>query len=213
MYKLLSYPLNFQTPLYGNIEPIQIKIKEQDSIMTARISFSNHSGTHLDAPRHFFKSGRSISDYSIEELIFNSPLLIDCPKKENELITIDDLKSIRDCDLLLIRTGFYKYRGSEKYRLCNPGISPETAEWIRRNHPAIRAIGIDTISISAFQKREVGRRAHQILLKSNGFPGDPVLLIEDLNLSGEFNKLKKVYAIPLFIEGVDSMTCTVIGEF
>jgi|SRR3990167_2729810 len=217
-YRLFSYPLNIKTPLYGDVAPLKIKalrqIKKRDSCNTFEVKFINHSGTHIDTPKHFYDNGRAISQYLIKEFIFYYPCLIDCSKKKDELISVRDIKFIpKRCDILLLRTGFYKYRNYEKYRKHNPGISLEAARFIRLNYPFIRALGIDTISVSAFQNREVGRKAHEILLKEDGLSGKPLFLIEDLNLSGSFNKLKKVYAIPFFIEGIDSSSCTVFGEF
>ena len=206
-----------RTPLYGDTEPLRIRqdktLSNGDPCNTATLTFSNHSGTHIDAPKHFYQNGRSIAEYRIEELIYKKPQIIDCLKNENELIRIDDLLMISDCDLLLIRTGFFKYRSEDRYRTNNPGISPEAAEWLRREHPNIRAIGIDAISITAFQSREEGRKAHRILLNNDGYPGQPVLLIEDMDLSFEADKISKVYVAPLFIEGIDSISCAVIGEY
>src|SRR3989339_300793 len=217
MYKLLSYMLSNETPLFGETAPVVVsfdkKISANDSCNSATVSFSGHSGTHIDAPRHFYQDGRSISQYRIDELIFNHPQLIDCVKGDNELIDISDLESIGDCDLLLIRTGFYKFRSEKRYRINNPGISVAAAEWLRQAHPHIKAIGIDSISISGFQMREEGRNAHRMLLGDNIRLGAPVLLIEDMDLSFMEGKLKKVYVFPLFIEGPDSLPCTIVGEF
>lgn len=219
MYRLLSYPLNAKTPLYGDTEAVGITTRTKPAgsgsmVTTARLSLSNHSGTHIDAPRHFFQDGRSVSDLDMNELVFGSPLLIDCSKKEDELVCPGDIKGVGKCDLLLIRTGFYRFRGSPAYRTNNPGIAPETAEWIRKNRPEIRAVGIDAISVSAFQKRDLGRITHRTFLGSKkGYKGEPVLLIEDLDLAGSFEGLKKIFAVPIFIEDIDAMTCTVFGEF
>jgi kynurenine formamidase len=217
-YRLLSYPLNEKTPLYGDAKPLNItnerQIRKGNSCNTCMVSIFNHAGTHIDAPKHFVESGRSLSEYSINDFIFASPCVIECPKKDAELVLPEDLKlTDNKCDILLVRTGFYRYRGEGRYRTHNPGISPEAAEWLRVKHPHIRAVGLDTISVSSFQNRDAGRKTHQIFLKNDGYPGDPMLLIEDLNLSGEIRNLKKVYAIPLFIEGVDSMSSTVVGFF
>lgn len=217
-FRLLSYPLNIKTPLYGDTEPLKIKavrqIKKNDSCNTFEVKFINHIGTHIDTPKHFYESGRSISQYGIKDFIFDCPYLINCPKDEDELILLEEMKSIpKKCDILLLRTGFYKYRNCEKYRKHNPGISLKAAKWLRSNYLSIRAVGIDAISFSPFQSREIGRGAHAILLNKGDFPGNPLFLIEDLDLSGRFNNLKKIYAIPFFIEGVDSSPCTVFGEF
>lgn len=215
-FRLLSYYLDRYTPLYGDTPAVKItyerQIKNGDSCNTAVITFQNHSGTHIDAPRHFFDSGRRISDFAIGDFVFCSPQVIDCPKRRNQLVMPGDLKSLRKCDLLLIRTGFHRYRKRREYRLNNPGISPGAALLIRRRHPHIRAVGIDSISISAFKNRPRGRQAHKILLTEDHFPGRPVCLIEDMDLSGNLKNLKKVYVAPLYFKKIDSISCTVIGE-
>lgn len=220
-YRLLSYPLDRKTPLYGDTRPLKIHLERElnkgDSCNTAIVTFSNHLGTHIDVPKHFDNSGRAIVDYDIEELIFDSPRLIECPKEMNELVMPQDLESyeedLKGCELLLIRTGFFKFRGNEKYCTYNPGISQETADWLRRNYPHIRGIGIDSLSITAFQYRDLGRETHRIFFQKEGYPGEPLIIIEDMNLAGDLSELKKVFVVPLIVEGVDSMPATVIGEF
>jgi len=214
---LLSYPLNEKTPIYGKKYAFQIKeerqIRKKDTCNTFTLSFSNHSGTHIDAPRHCFNNGRCLEQYDINELIFNRPHILNLRKGKNELITGDDLKGISKCDILLIRTGFYKLRGLNEYIFHNPGFSAQAANFIREKCPWIKAIGIDTISISGYQNRPEGRQAHRILLTNSGYPGKPLLLIEDMDLSAGSLSLKKVFVVPLYVKKIDSAPCTVIGEF
>jgi len=216
-YKLLSYPLNEKVALYGGDTTFQIKKRKQirngDSCNTFELNFMNHSGTHIDAPFHFYNSGRSIGEYGIGELIFSKPFVLHCSKKQNELIIKEDLLCLRRCDILLIKTSFFRYRQRKRYIFHNPGISAQAADFIRQKHPYVRAIGIDTISISSYQNRQEGRQAHRIFLKKRGYSTGPVVLVEDMDLSGSLGNLKKVYVMPLFVEKIDSAPCTVIGEF
>jgi Predicted metal-dependent hydrolase len=216
-YRLLSYPLSERTPLYGGRGIVRIrsdrKISNGDSCNSFDIAFNNHSGTHLDAPRHFFNAGASLDRYSINELIFDRPFILDCPKKPDELIGVKDLRGIGKCDILLIRTGFYKYRGSNKYIFRNPGFSIPAAQYIRDRRPFIKALGIDTISITPYQNREEGRGAHKVLLKPGDRKNGGVLLIEDMDLSGNLRSLKRVYSVPVFFRNIDSAPVTVIGEY
>lgn len=207
--------------MYGDIAPLNIKIERDlnrgDTCNVAIVAFSNHLGTHIDAPRHFNSSGRPIAEYDIEELIFEHPRLIESPKKTNELVMPQDLsiygKDLKECDLLLIRTGFFRFRETKEYCTHNPGISSEAADWLRNNYPFIRGVGIDSLSISPFRQRELGREAHRIFFQKEGYPGKPLIIIEDMNLSGDLRNLKRIFVIPLYVEGVDSMPATIIGEF
>ncbi|HCD38255.1 MAG TPA: hypothetical protein DEQ77_05985 [Candidatus Omnitrophica bacterium] len=77
------------------------------------VCMSSYSGTHIDAPRHFFNSGKAIDRYSDKELHFRRPLIIDCLKDPDEGISIDDIKNgigRKVPDALLIRTGFSRLR-------------------------------------------------------------------------------------------------------
>lgn len=216
-YVRLSYDIDIRMPLYPGTSPLKIKseksISKKDSCNTYRVSFSNHLGTHIDAPRHFYNSGRTIAEFRPEDLIFDNTCIIDCANKQNQPIEIRDLEiHIRPkSDLLLLRTGFSKFRKKGIYCTSNPYISCAVADWLRRNFPRLRAIGIDCISVSSYAHRGEGTKTHRILLKKTGYPGPPLLIIEDLFLPSAIRCLTEVMVFPLYIKGVDSSPCTVIG--
>ena len=129
------------------------------------------------------------------------------------LICGDWLNTIPPCtDILLFQSGWGNRRVEKIYSVENPGIHPDVGLYLRENLPSIRMIGIDWISISPYQDRELGREAHRVFLDQKG-RNNPVLLIEDIDLSGNFKKLKEVWVSPLRVERVDSAPCTVIGDF
>ncbi|MBP1903530.1 kynurenine formamidase [Paenibacillus turicensis] len=74
----------------------------------------------------------------IEDFIYKKPLLIDCPLGPNGFITVYKLleyTDLHEADLLIFNTGYWKYRESdfEKYSNHFPAVSPEAAEFIRKN--------------------------------------------------------------------------------
>ncbi len=219
-YILLSYVLQHDTPTYSrtpnlSTEPFQ-KIKDGHPCNTSLIHIHTHVGTHVDAPFHFSDAGKKITDYSIEELIFSHPLILNLPKNPAELITLEEIKhhqpSLHTCDIVLLQTGFWKYRDEERYRLQNPGIAPEVAEYIRTEFPNIRCVGIDSISVSSYRHRDLGRKTHEIFLKHKEYTSDPVLLVEDMDLSSNhLKRVAKVFVCPLFIKDLDGSPCTVLG--
>jgi kynurenine formamidase len=218
-YVRLSYDISNDSPVYPGTHQVSInaakEIKRGDSCNTAVIELSSHSGTHVDAPRHFWASGRPISRYLIEELVFKYPLIIECPKFAGEPILAKDLRGCikKGCEAVLIKTGFSRYRKSNAAKYCteNPYIHPETAEWIREECPSIRALGVDLISISSHVNRDAGRKSHKILLKQGGYAGSPVLLVEDIYFPKELARIDELLIAPLFIDGADSAPCTIIG--
>lgn len=220
-FKLLSYPINAATPAYGSTPVPKFKpysrIAKGDTSNSCIISMHNHTGTHIDAPKHFIDNGRSISEYTLDKLIFKSPILVDCPKDSADLISPKELQpalhQLQKCDCLLLHTGFGRFRAEEKYRTHNPGIAPETILWIRREYSGIRCIGIDTISISSFQHRDEGREAHIAAFKELDEFGEPLLLIEDMKLNiNSSERFGIMFVFPWQIEGLDSVPCSILVE-
>ena len=220
-YVLLSHTINENTPLYGNTPKTLIlahsRISEGDSSNTAILSIHNHTGTHIDAPKHFVDDGKAISEYALDELVFKNPVIVDCPKDVASLITPEDLQHtshmLQKSDCLLLRTGFGQFRDEEKYRTYNPGIAPDTILWIRKEYPNIRCIGIDSISISSFQHRTIGREAHKAAFVIETGLGEPLLLIEDMDLDVlSSSELKYIIVFPWQVNNIDSAPCSVLAE-
>lgn len=215
----LSYPINVETPIYGNLPKPKITsykaIAAGDPCNIHTIAICNHTSTHIDAPRHFVPRGRPISDYSPRELTFHNTRLIDVPKGPGEWVESEDLKAriSNKTDCLLIRTGFGVLRDKDIYRTDNPGISPEAILWLRQ-HSKIRCVGIDSISISPFSDTPRGMKAHLAAFKKRSGLGEPLLLLEDMNLSilRKSEKIRKLQIVPWLIEGIDSAPCAVFAE-
>lgn len=212
----LNHPLDLNTPVYGGGQGLgihsQTSISSGDTANTSQWEFPNHIGTHLDAPYHFFEEGLKLSDYPPEYWIFSQPLLLDTPTDDGYLITPDDIANqlTTKPDLLMLRTGYERYRREERYWQRNPGLSPELGQWLRENHPSVRVVGFDCISITSRLHREAGRAAHRAFLDPEG-PGNPVPLIEDMALAEVLWPLRQIIVAPLPIAGADGGPCTVLG--
>ncbi len=214
----LSYPLGEGMPLYpGTPGTVVAAVKSKDSgdsCNTSLITLSNHAGTHIDGPAHFETSGKRIGDYDVDSLVFSNIVTADCRKEAGEPILPKDLSGYLgdETDLLLIRTGFGRYRngpGRETYTGNNPYLHGDTARLLR-DHLTVKAIGIDCISISSRANREMGRLAHETLLTAGGC-GDPILIIEDMLIPERLWVFDKIMVVPLYFEGIDSAPCTVLG--
>lgn len=217
--KYLSYKLGAKIPGYGDkevsLEVFQEKALDKgDSCNTFRFSMKNHCGTHVDAPAHFFKNARNITDYAAKSWIFNSPCVVEIKADKNEVIKVDQLEGLveKKHDILLLKTGFGEFRGDDIYSCSNPMVDPAVGEWLRAERPKIRAIGFDLISIGSFSNRENGRKAHKSFLDPQA-NGDPVLIIEDMDLSCDLSNLTMVLVAPILITQIDSAPCTVFGVF
>ena len=210
----LSHPLSNETPLYGGAKDINIHpnsaIQAGNTANSLTLLFPNHSGTHVDVPYHFFDDGKTLTDYPPSFWIFNEPQLIDVPSTDGYLVAHDDiLNKLKDkTDLLLISTGYEKYRDEARYWQKNPGLSKNLAQKIRTNFPQIRAIGLDTISITSRLHREEGREVHSEFLGSH-YEFEPIVIIEDMSLLNYTDNINQVIISPLMIENADGAPCTI----
>lgn len=213
----LSHPLSPTTPAYANGNTLRIEegnsIINGDSCNTSVWHLPNHLGTHIDFPRHFIQDGKTVTDYPPEFWIFNSPFLLDiAPVRPGQIIVPDDIDfaGIRnDADLLIIKTGFCEYRKDNVYWESNPGFDPCLAELFRLKLPLLRVIGFDSISLSSFSNRELGRKAHKAFLNNEG----AILPLEDMDLAN-INRntlLHEVIISPIVVEGTDGAPCTVFA--
>lgn len=218
----LSHLLDQHTPSYGNQNPLTIETKKSldcgDSCNDSFLHLSAHLGTHIDLPLHFYQNGQSIENFPASFWIFEHPIIIDV--KPQSLIIydeiIDALKKIRSeklicCDLLMVKTEIEKKRRAQDFWVENPGFSPDLYEYFKEALPALRVFGFDSISLTSFQHRDIGKVAHQRFLN----PAAPILLIEDMHLEkvNADTIFKKIIVSPIRIARCDGLPCTIIGFF
>lgn len=214
----LSYPISKTIPVYGDSaspEVIALKaIGKGDSCNTWRLCIENHWGTHVDGPNHFFLKGKRVSDLSCDFWLFKNPQVIQVDVEPGQIIEAKHLPEeiSPQTDLLLFKSGWGQFRGQEIYSFQNPGIHPELGILLRQRYPNIRCIGIDWVSVSSYQHRELGREAHRVFL-NDYINSHPLIIIEDMDLSKDLSKLYEVLVAPLLVETIDSAPCTVFGFF
>ena len=148
-----------------------------------------HGGTHIDAPIHFWKEGRSLDQIPVEQLI-GPGIVVDvtdrCQSNRDYRVDVSDFQTweqahgrIPDGAIVLLRTGYSKYwpnriqymgtdkRGDSAVALLHfPGLHPDGARWIATERK-IRAIGLDTPSIDYGQSKDF---ACHVILFSHDIP-------------------------------------------
>ena len=152
-----------------------------------KFSAPEHGGTHLDAPIHFAKDGKTIDQIPLDKL-FGPSVIIDVSKEslknQDYQISIQDFTNwesingrIPNKAIVLLHTGYakywpnrLKYLGTEKMgnkalsELHFPGLHPDAANWLVENR-TINAIGIDTQSIDYGRSKFF--ETHRILCAKN----------------------------------------------
>ena len=134
---LLSHIIDLDTPSYGNRAKITIEkktsIKDGSSSNTSKWVFpTNHLGTHIDMPRHFVEHGQTITDMPINFWHSNKIHMLEISCLSAKMIEVSDLHEVINpsTEILLIRTGYEKFRGQKKYWDENPGLSADLGKYI-----------------------------------------------------------------------------------
>jgi arylformamidase len=159
------------------------------------IQMSTHTGTHIDAPVHYLKSGDTIDNIPLTHLIGNCRVLD--LHAAGRMITPDHLNGrIGGVKRLLLKTSFSDIdRFVEDY----PSLNLDSAMCITRN--GIHCVGIDSPSIESFHS---DGSVHRELL------GHGCAIIELLDLSQVKGGDYKMIALPLRLRGLDGSPARVI---
>jgi len=216
-----SYPLRTEDiVLDASITPPRVtprsRIHEGKAHNTSYIEIFAHTGTHIDAPWHFYAGGARVAELPIEAFVFDRVLLLDVAKGAWESIEAEDLRphqeQISRSDAVLLRTGFSAVRKQDPalYMTAIPGLSEDAAH-LFASFQDLRCVGVDVMSIENLKNHKpLGYPVHHILLERKV----PMLLLEDADLARlPAAQIKRMYLFPLRLEGLEASPVTAVAEY
>jgi kynurenine formamidase len=187
-------------PTYEMTDVIYEAIVPNDGYTAEQIRMNVHTGTHLDAPYHFFPEGAKIDEIPLEKFQ-GKAILIDLRTilKPKEGITVSHLNKysslIKPGDIAVFNTGWGKKRAlTSEYYHDWPYLTAEGAQWLLSKE--VKGVGTDGMSMGGWFEG-TGRPCHEILLKVG------VWLLEELNIPDELMRHEACYlmAFPLKLRG------------
>lgn len=194
----ISIPISESMPTYPGDPPVTIdpilQIAQGDAANVSRLSFSNHTGTHLDPPAHFIPGGATVDQLDLRVLI-GAARVIDLTRVARE-ITANDLERARiprGTQRLLLKTRNSALWRKSEFQKDFVGIAGDAAQWLVDHK--IKLVGIDYLSVETFGAREP--RTHRTLL------GAGVIAVEGLNLTGITPGQYTLICLPLKIKDGD----------
>jgi arylformamidase len=193
----ISTPVRDGGVVYPGNPEIEIRAQQAISLgagaNVSAVAFGSHTGTHVDAQKHFFDDGHTIDQLPLERLI-GPAILLAFP---------DTLMSIGPADLeaqeigghtrVLLRTRNSSFVAGDEFVKDYTYLAPDGAEFLVSR--GVELVGIDYLSIEQFHSGH--HRTHLALL------GKDVVIIEGLDLSqppaGEY----ELVCLPLRLAGLD----------
>lgn len=126
-------------PVYPGDPPVEIQTLK-GSPTGNKITLGSHAGTHLDAPSHFFKGGKSAADLDVKKF-FGRGRLIDARKVSEIDTPLLDGIPIERGDVVLICTGWDTHFDAADYFTQYPKITTAFARQLC--DAGITIIGMD----------------------------------------------------------------------
>ncbi len=199
----LSQPVYDHCPGWPTYEPTLVRYEasyETDRFNAEQIRLNAHTGTHLDAPFHFFPQGRTIDQLDVS-LFQGDAVIVDLrgtiqPRQGIETAHLDPYADrIHPGSIVLFATGWGDKRSfDDVYQHDWPYLTGSAAEWLKAR--GVKGVGIDTLSMGGWYEG-TGRPCHESLLSGG------IWILEELHFPDELVERGGCYlmAFPLRLAG------------
>lgn len=170
-----SHAIEAGMPVYPGSRPVGVDAVASvpgDGARVTELDIDTHVGTHVDAPAHTLADGRRLADFDVSEFVFDARM-VDCTDASaRDPLGRDALGEATDHDMLVVRTGWDRHWGTDRYR-DHPYLTSEAARWCAENG---YSVGLDTFGPDPTPSVDPGREgegepdglpAHDALFATN----------------------------------------------
>ena len=168
----------------------------------SRIDMGSHTGTHVDAPKHFFDDGAGVDALSLDVLTGPCRLLAfsDAVMSIGEAeLRAHDLTGVTRV-LLKTRNSAWLASGSTEFHTDYTYVAPDGAEYLAAI--GVTLVGVDYLSVEQFHSGH--HRTHRTLLERG------IIIVEGLQLSEPPAGRYALYCLPVNFAGLDGAPCRAI---
>ena len=182
------------------------KIEEGSNANVSRLDAGVHTGTHVDAPRHFIQGGKGIDELALNVLVGPAQVV----ELAQNIAEIDE-KVIQKAGILpetrrilfKTRNSLYWAQQENIFQTDFVGINLGGARALVQM--GIQLVGIDYLSVAPFKR---SRPTHEVLLSAG------MVVVEGLELSKIKPGIYQLYCLPIKLGGSDGAPARaiLIGE-
>jgi len=172
---------------------LQQALERGDGANVSMLSFGSHTGTHVDAPKHFFEDGLGVDALPLDVLM-GPATLIAMP---------DSVKAVGEAELrlhelaghrrVLIKTRNSAFVRETKFHRDYTYLAPDGAAYLA--NLGVQLVGVDYLSIEQFHSGH--HQTHRTLLERG------VIIVEGLDLSAPPSGPYELRVLPLRLVDLD----------
>src|SRR5450432_3085377 len=170
-----------------------MSIDSGDACNLSRLSMGVHTGTHMDAPLHFIRGGKSIDTLPFDATVGSARVL---EISDPQAVKVAELEpyAIQPGERILFKTSnSTRAWKSDTFVEDFVYISHEAAQYLAEKQ--VQTVGVDYLSVGGY--RVDGPETHHALL------GAGIWVIEGLNLSGVQAGSYELICLPLKMMGAE----------
>jgi arylformamidase len=194
----ISWPISKATTGYKDRSIVsieEIKNFNRDGVRETAVHLSSHTGTHVDAPSHFLRDGKTIDEMHLDRFIGDCIVLdmTTCAERITRDCLIAHDNDIVEGGIVLLRTSNSDISPTDKFSPHFVYLEASGAMYLAEKK--IKAVGIDYLGIEHSQP---GHPTHENLMHAD------VAIIEGLRL-GNVPAGKYIFVcLPLNVIGTEA---------
>ena len=193
----VSVPIRAGMPHWPRDPPVQLSrprdLAAGDEVTVSRLDLGAHTGTHVDAAKHFFDNGQTVDQIPLDRLV--GPAILIAVDENLMSVAARDLEShdLKGHKRVLIRTRNSGFLLEHHFHRDYTFLAPDGAEYLVSL--GVELVGVDYLSIEQFHSGH--HKTHRILLDKQ------VVIVEGLHLWGPQPGEYEFCCLPLRLEGLD----------
>lgn len=172
----------------------------KDGVTVSRLELGSHTGTHVDAPRHFLPEGKTLDKIPLERFIGSCQVIT--VKSAAPEITLNDFKQseIHPGSRILFKTRNSKLLESGKFANNYTALSLEAAQFLADRQ--VWLVGVDYLSVE--RRGSPGHPVHKLLLSKG------IVVVEGLYLEHVTKGKYELICLPMSLYGLDGAPCRAV---
>jgi kynurenine formamidase len=195
----LSHLLNNDTPVFPGMSKPRFTPAatfEKNGYRETRFEMDSHTGTHMDAPAHMLKNGKTLDQFPVDRFA-GKALIISVPENTKHVekdFLVQFAAKLKEAQFVLFKTGWSKLWGTPRYFEDFPTLSADAVEWLLTF--SLKGTGFDVISADPIDSTSYPN--HFSIL------GKGLIIIENFMFPKELTEAEgDFFCFPLFYENAD----------